>query len=68
MSEEDFYDDCEGLENLLDLFKARLNTLREEYGSKDTDEKRKSEIERLIHIYTARIDNLYSDNFPEDVD
>jgi len=68
MNEQDFYDDCEVLENLLDIFKARLSGLREEYGGEDTDEKRKSEIERLIHIYTARIDSLYSDNFPEDVD
>jgi len=68
MSEEEFYDYCECLENTLDSFKTRLNSLREEHDSKDTDEDRNREIESLIHIYTARIVSLYSDNFPEDVD
>jgi len=68
MDEKDFYEDCDDLENTLDSFKATLNSLREEHDSEDTDEDRKREIERLIHIYTARIDSLYYDNFPEDVD
>ena len=68
MKENDFYEECKDLEDILDRFKSRLDKLRKDYDDKKTDKETKREIERLIHIHNVKLVDIYSDNFPKDVD